>query len=83
MQIRPLSASFDKPYMTGDLFKVFPPGPDGVRWIQSVVRTDNLLIHNTGEKTNPTAFEGAVQEQPFVKVRRLRAFLGRKHTLGY
>ena len=59
------------PYQTGDLFLVYPPSSDGATWIKSVIRGDNLLVHTTGEKTNPTAFEGAVQELPFVKVRLL------------
>ncbi|GAQ90703.1 hypothetical protein KFL_006760020 [Klebsormidium nitens] len=67
MKIRPLAPSPDEPYQTGDLFTVYPHSSDGLTWIKSVIRADNLLVHTTGEKTNPTAFEGAVQELPFVK----------------
>ncbi|GAQ90706.1 hypothetical protein KFL_006760045 [Klebsormidium nitens] len=67
MKIRPLAPSSDVPYQTGDLFLVYPPSSDGATWIESVIRADNLLVHSTGEKTNPTAFEGAVQELPFVQ----------------
>ena len=70
-QIRPLAPSPDVPYETGDLFTVYPPSSDGATWIESVIRADNLLVHSTGEKTNPTAFEGAVLELPFIKVRLL------------
>ena len=42
-------------WRTGDVFEVLEGG-----WLRHVCRADELLLHSSGEMTNPTAVEAAV-----------------------
>ncbi|CAF3951474.1 unnamed protein product [Rotaria sordida] len=52
------------PYSPGDLFLEEPPG-SGHYIIQA--RKDDILVHTTGEKTNPVPIELSIQEHLIVK----------------
>ena len=54
----------DVSYTPGDLFLEDPPG-SGYYIIQG--RKDDLLVHTTGEKTNPLPMEQAIRLHPIVK----------------
>ncbi|KAL1529311.1 hypothetical protein AB1Y20_000265 [Prymnesium parvum] len=49
-------------FYTGDVFRVVE-AEDGGEWLVHVCRQDDLLVHSTGEMTNPLPIEAALHAQ--------------------
>ncbi|KXN73643.1 acetyl-CoA synthetase-like protein, partial [Conidiobolus coronatus NRRL 28638] len=64
-------------YKTKDLFKVHSWEPRAVAEYHS--RCDDVLVHVTGEKTNPLPMENTLNKSPLIQC---SAILGKNHTLN-